>query len=159
MIRICGEKVSSRLSRRLHVETTSVSLSKKRDLFSKWMDRAHKRIQKTIFFLSPKSISSMVVLPSFPKEVSVDILDRISAVQKNYKDVILLIGAIFSLFVSIFYQSSEEPDSQLNVRGYIRGEREEVYASLLSSLLFLGLYQEVVDYLQYRIFVMENSYV
>ena len=159
MIRICGEKVSSRLIRRLHTETTNVSSFEKRDLFSKWMDRACKRIQKIIFRFSPKSTVSLVLIPLFPKEEAGVVLDRTSAVRKKYENVILWIGAIFSLFVSIFYQSSEEPASILNVRGCIRDEGREVYASLLSSLLFLGLYHEVVYCLQNRIFVMEKSYV
>ena len=159
MIRICGEKVSSRLSRRLQMEPASTYSFEKRSLFSKWMDRAQKRIQKIIFCLSSRSIPSVVLLPPFPKKESAEFLDQVSAVRENYENVILWIGAVFSLFVSIFYQSSEEPASSVHVCGDLRGERREAYASLLSSLLFLGLYQEVVDYLQYRIFVMENSYV
>lgn len=158
MIRICGETVSSRLSRRLCMNPAIACSLEKRDLFSKWTERACKRIQKIIFCLSPKPISSLVLISSFPKEKSVDISDRTSG-QTNYETAALWIGAVFSLFVSIFYQSSEEPASPLQGCGCIRGERRDVYASLLSSLLFLGLYQEVVRCLQYRIFVMEKSYV
>ena len=159
MIRICGERVSARLSRRLCVETTGISLYEKSTLCSKWMDRAHKIIQKVLFSFPPKSTCSLVLTPSFPIEKCAEVSDRASAVRQNYENVVLWIGAIFSLFVSIFYQSSEEPPSYQNICGHIRGEREEVYASFLSSLSFLGLYQEVVHCLQYRIFVMEKSYV
>ena len=159
MIRICGETVSSRLSRRLHMEPTSVSLYEKSSLFSKLMERARKRIQKIIFCFSPNSISPLVLIPSFPKDRCADVLDHMSATQKNYEKVILFIGAVFSLFVSIFYQSSAKPASRLNACIHIRDERGGVYFSLLSSLVFLGLYQEVAQCLQSRIFVMEKSYV
>ena len=159
MIRICGETVSSRLSRRLHVETISTPSFEKSSLFSKWMERTWKRIEKIIFHSSPKSISPCVLIPSFPKEMCADILDRVSATQKNYEKITLFIGAVFSLFVSIFYQSSAEPAAKLKACAYIRDERRERCVSLLSSLVFLGLFQEVAQYLQNRIFVMEKSYV
>ena len=158
MIRICGEKVSCRLSRRLQIQTLTSSSFEKKDLFSRWMERANKRIQKIVFCFSPK-VSSLVLIPSFPQQDPADVLDQTSAVQKKYEDITLWIGAIFSLFVSIFYQSSEDPASKLRARVCIRDEREGGYSPLLSSLLFFGLIQKVEFYLQSRIFVMEKSYV
>ena len=159
MIRICGETVSTRLSRRLQVDTTHGSSFEKRDLFSKWMDRAYKRIQKIIFCLSPKSVLPIVLVPLFPKRECADTLDRVSIAQNICGDIALFIGAVFSLFVSIFYQSSMEPASTLSSCDYIRDERRGSCISFFSSFLFLGLYQEVMKYLQNRIFVMEKSYV
>ena len=159
MIRVCGETVSTRLSRRLQTETISVPMFEKRSLFSNWLERACKRIQKIVFTFSFHSVSPQVLIPSFPQEKLTAVLGRTATIQSTYENVILLVSAIFSLFVSIFYQSSEEPASKLGVCGFIRDGRREVYASLLSSLLFMGLTQEVVQNLQYRIFVMEKSYV
>ena len=159
MIRICGETVSTRLSRRLQVETTRDPSFGKRDLFSQWMDRACRRIQKIIFRLSPKSILPMVCVPFFPKKVYADTLDQVSVAQNICGDITLFVGAVFSLFVSIFYQSSMEPASTLSSCDYIRDERRGSRISFFSSLLFLGLCQEVMKYLQNRIFVMEKSYV
>lgn len=159
MIRICGETVSTRLSRRLHVETTHSPSFEKRDLFSKWMDRARRRIQKIVFCLSPKSVLPMVLVPFFPKKSCADTLDQISVAQNICGDIALFIGAVFSLFVSIFYQSSMEPASTLSSCDYSRDERRGSRISFFSSFLFLGLYQEVMKYLQNRIFVMEKSYV
>ena len=159
MIRICGETVSTRLSRRLQVETTHGPSFEKRDLFSKWMDRARKHIQKIVFCLSPKSVLPMVLVPFFPKKAFSDVSDQVSVAQNICGDITLFIGAVFSLFVSIFYQSSMEPASTLSSCDYIRDERRGSCISFFSSLLFLGLCQKVMKYLQNRIFVMEKSYV
>ena len=158
MIRICGERISSRLSRRLHSNTTILYSVEKKDLFSKWTQRAYKRLQKIVFCFTAHSVSLKISSP-FPLKDTQISMERESSVHRTYENVIYLIRAVFTLFVSIFYQSSEEPAFCLKARCQIGDERRGVFASLLSSLLFLGLYQEVVRCLQNRFFVMEKSYV
>ena len=168
MTYICGE----RLSQRLHIRVDSnmprsVSIEEKRDLYTflqlrishswgKWLQRIFTPPKNTVFVSKEKE--------NFP----VESLLAPQKQQTRYPSFVLCIRAVFSLFVAIFYQNSEDPNSEFHVteQSPKRDERDGARVSLFSSLLFWKKNNLVNDWLIHQQclwkrfqLIMEYSYV
>lgn len=162
MIQICGERLSRRLGHRMNRVSHSISVRETLKLCTRWTKRIEARVQRIVFsFFRPKN-RFLVVMPSFlERRNSTKILCCTSTRKKMQERSVLFVGAVFALFVSIFYQAAKEPVRDRSTSCFVRDELKEDGSFFFLSLLLLGLNKSscTLSSLFDHIFVMEKSYV